>query len=262
MSALHRHFTVRYSSVPTGAVADKNISHGAFRVLIYIFSRPDGWKIYNNDIKKVIGIGKSHTLSKYWQELLNAGWISRKKIRNASGSITGGYDYILYDKPIMPIMDNMGEESTIMPIIGNAENSTNGQIGTHSNTDLTSIKNNTVNNVVSQETKPSRLLEIIDLAKIPEFTQDKIISDTPTVNQIDAIETITQTYEVDGSKLFEMITELSNTKAEFFEDFNQILAVAINQQLEPLVQAKEMEAERAKCKQSSYAAALTEPSNP
>jgi hypothetical protein len=137
MSCVHHQFTVRYASVPHEAIADKNISHGAFRVLLYIFSRPDGWKIYNNDIKKVIGIGKSHTLSKYWQELLSAGWISRKKIRNTTGKITGGYNYILYDKPIVPIMDNMGSnESTIMPIIGNAENSTNGQMGTHSNTDL------------------------------------------------------------------------------------------------------------------------------
>ena len=111
-------------------------------------------------------------------------------------------------------------------------------------------KNNIVEKVVSQEVEPKkeRSLEIIDSSNIPEFTQDKVILDMPTPDQIDAIETITQTYEVDGSQLFETVMELCNTKADFFEDFNQILAVAINQQLEPLVQAKELEAERAKCK--------------
>ena len=111
-------------------------------------------------------------------------------------------------------------------------------------------KNNIVKNVVSQEVEPKNALslEIIDSSNIPEFTQDKVILDIPTSNQIDAIETITQNYEVDGSQLFETVMELSNTKADYFEDFNQILAVAINQQLEPLIQAKELEAERAKCK--------------
>ena len=111
-------------------------------------------------------------------------------------------------------------------------------------------KNNIVEKVVSQEVEPKKekSLEITDSANTPEFTQDKVILDMPTPDQIDAIETITQTYEVDGSQLFETAMELCNTKADFFEDFNQILAVAINQQLDPLVQAKELEAERAKCK--------------
>jgi DNA-binding Lrp family transcriptional regulator len=117
-------------------------------------------------------------------------------------------------------------------------------------------KNNIVENVVSQivelekieEPKLEKSLAIIDSSNIPEFTQDKVILDMPTVDQIDTIETITQNYEVDGSQLFETVLELSNTKADYFEDFNQILAVAINQQLEPLVQAKEFEIERAKCK--------------
>ena len=111
-------------------------------------------------------------------------------------------------------------------------------------------KNNIVEKVVSQEVEPKKekSLEITDSANTPEFTQDKVILDMPTPDQIDSIETITQTYEVDGSQLFETAMELCNTKADFFEDFNQILAVAINQQLEPLVQAKELEAERAKCK--------------
>ena len=112
------------------------------------------------------------------------------------------------------------------------------------------LKNNIVNNVVFQDSKstPTLSLKIIELANIPEFTQDKVISDTPTVNQIDAIENTIKNYAVVGSKLFDTVTELCNTKADFFEDFNQILAVAINQQLEPLVQAKEIEAERANCK--------------
>ena len=111
-------------------------------------------------------------------------------------------------------------------------------------------KNNIVKKVVSQivEPKKERSLEIIDSTNIPEFTQDKVILDMPTADQIDAIETITQTYEVDGSQLFETVMELCNTKADFFEDFNQILAVSINQQLEPLVQAKELKAKRDKCK--------------
>ena len=111
-------------------------------------------------------------------------------------------------------------------------------------------KNNIVNKVAPQEkaTKSERSLEVIDSSNVPAFTQEKIISDMPTANQIDAIETITKNYKVDGSQIFETVMELSNTKADYFEDFNQILAVAINQQLEPLIQAKELEAERAKCK--------------
>jgi DNA-binding MarR family transcriptional regulator len=110
--------------------------------------------------------------------------------------------------------------------------------------------NNIVGNVVLQVVGPKKekSLGIIDSTNTPEFTQDKVILDIPTPDQIDAIETITKTYEVDGGLLFETVMELCNTKADYFEDFNQILAVAINQQLEPLAQAKALETKRAKCK--------------
>ena len=66
-----------FTKVPNEIITDLEISAPALRVYCYLCSKPTGWKVINADIQKQLGIGKPHTLAKYFNELMKAGWLSR-----------------------------------------------------------------------------------------------------------------------------------------------------------------------------------------
>jgi len=94
MSVLKNKLKAKFSQLPNELITDDRLSHGAFRVAAYLFSRPDGWNILNSDIQKQLGIKQAQTLADYWQELLYCGWITRERKRE-NGKIVGGFDYEL-----------------------------------------------------------------------------------------------------------------------------------------------------------------------
>ena len=73
-------------------IIDKDISHGALRVLLYLFTKPDNWNVYNKDIQKQLNISDK-TLAKYWKELLYSKWLRRKKRPPIDKNLAGGYIY-------------------------------------------------------------------------------------------------------------------------------------------------------------------------
>lgn len=204
--------------IPIDLILNKNITFQEKIILVEINQLTmldKGCIASNRHFSELFQI-KRESISRSISSLENKGYITskiRKGSRNFDRTITIN-NLLLYSKQIV--------KSAITNCLESKENNT-----------FNNTINNIVNIVASQEAKPTvtRSLKIIDLANIPELTQDKVILDMPTENQIDAIKTITKNYEVDGSKLFDTIMELSNTKADYFEDFNQILAIAINQQL-------------------------------
>ncbi len=122
MSILRNPLKSNYSKIPNALICDTNLSAGAFRVAAYLFSKVDGWEVNNHDIKKTLGIGQNSTIAGYWKELLEAGWVTRERIRGEKNAIAGGYDYQLMLEPSLAAIH----------IVGNA---TLGDSQTHNNND-------------------------------------------------------------------------------------------------------------------------------
>jgi hypothetical protein len=98
MGILKNRLTENFSTIPNGIITDTRLSTGARILYCYLASKPDNWKIWNNDIKKSLGISNNHTIAKYFKELLDTGWINRTLNRSKdSKNLSGGYDYELLD---------------------------------------------------------------------------------------------------------------------------------------------------------------------
>jgi len=92
MNTLRNTLKEKYSKIPNELIVDMSISHGALRVILYLFTKPSNWNVYNKDICKNLKISEK-TLTKYWKELLESKWLEREKKLNNDGHFTGGYIY-------------------------------------------------------------------------------------------------------------------------------------------------------------------------
>ncbi len=91
MSIIKNQLKREYSQIPNETVIDLTISAGAFRVLVYLYSKPDNWNVYNKDICKQLDMSEQ-TLTKYWKQLLKSRWLRREKQLPTSEN-AGGYIY-------------------------------------------------------------------------------------------------------------------------------------------------------------------------
>ena len=92
-----------YSQIPNELITDLSLSHGALRVLLYLFTKPDNWNVYNKDICKQLNISQN-TLTKYWKELLSSKWLRRERKKDESGKFIGGnYFYEIGNFTVSPI---------------------------------------------------------------------------------------------------------------------------------------------------------------
>jgi len=98
MSIIRNQLKREYSQIPNEIITDTTISAGAFRVLVYLFSKPDNWNIYNKDICKQLNITEQ-TLSKYWKQLLASQWLKRER-NSPTHKEPGGYTYEIVSLPI------------------------------------------------------------------------------------------------------------------------------------------------------------------
>jgi len=94
MNTLRNELKRDYSQIPNELITDLNLCNGSLRVLLYLFTKPDDWNVYNKDICKRLNISEQ-TLTKYWKKLLNSGWLKREPSRDKSGKLTGGYTYLI-----------------------------------------------------------------------------------------------------------------------------------------------------------------------
>lgn len=137
MSILRNKIKDRFVQVPNALVTDTRISIPARLVYVYLASKPDGWIVRNDDVKKSIGIRDNTAMAKYWKELETAGWITRKKV--TSGEYAGTYDYELQEG--QPIEENPNLGNSLIrenPYMGNSEtiNNTDCLINRDNNTPL------------------------------------------------------------------------------------------------------------------------------
>lgn len=73
-----------FTRIPN-SVINADISAGAFRVYVYMISKPNGWKINNADVCLQLQIKRKETIAKYWKELIDAKLVSRKRGDKTSG---------------------------------------------------------------------------------------------------------------------------------------------------------------------------------
>jgi len=92
MNLLRNTLKKQYSQIPNELITDLSISSGELRVLLYLFTKPDDWSVYNKDICNQLGISEQ-TLTKYWKSLLKSKWLRREISSGSQGKFTGGYIY-------------------------------------------------------------------------------------------------------------------------------------------------------------------------
>lgn len=95
MSILRNSLRQKFAQIPNELITDTRLSNGAFRVAAYLYSRPDNWNVNNKDVQAQLGINDRGTLAKYWNELIEFGWIARELKPHDENGHFGGYDYTL-----------------------------------------------------------------------------------------------------------------------------------------------------------------------
>ena len=86
----------KFAVIPNELLSDENLSWKAKGVLSYLLSLPTDWKIYTEEIAKHSTDGID-SLNSTINELINAGYIERDKIRGTKGRF-GGYEYSVYQE--------------------------------------------------------------------------------------------------------------------------------------------------------------------
>ena len=74
-----------FTQIPNDLITDRRLAPVAFKIVVYLFSKPSGWKIRRTDVKNAIGIKDNNTYAKYWKQILESGWIKRERERERSG---------------------------------------------------------------------------------------------------------------------------------------------------------------------------------
>ena len=96
MAILRNYLRRDYTQVPNELITDMSLSDRGLRIILYLYTKPENWKIRNSVIQKDFKIESNKTMATYWKELLASGWLSREPSRREDGSIKPGYDYILH----------------------------------------------------------------------------------------------------------------------------------------------------------------------
>ncbi len=142
-----------YTKIPNILVSNQDLSDKEFRLLCYLFSRPDDWQINNNDVMRRLKIKSPHTLAKCWKSLEAKGYLLRHRKEMKRGKFQG-FDYELTLRCALSDQlphvtkqhaDRRHSESSTMEVNHNGTNDA------HTNTDI--YTNNNSNNKNERESE-------------------------------------------------------------------------------------------------------------
>ena len=85
-----------YTTISNGVFKNKGISLKAKGLMGYLLSLPTDWNLSINGIVSVSKEGRT-AIRNVFTELINAGYIERKQIRNKGKFV--GYDYFVFEQP-------------------------------------------------------------------------------------------------------------------------------------------------------------------
>ena len=84
MGVLKNELKENFTQIPNQLLFDKRISFGARILFCYLASKPNNWKIVNQDIITNLNVSLD-SVAKYFNELLDTGWITREREVNEKG---------------------------------------------------------------------------------------------------------------------------------------------------------------------------------
>lgn len=122
-----------FSQIPNELITDSELSDTAYRIVSYLFTKPDKWNVNNTDIQKKFNIKRRETMSKYWKEILKSGWVSRER-KTSKGKQLAGFDYSLSINLDERNLTKIVYASTVHGEIKSPK-TVHGENRTHSNTD-------------------------------------------------------------------------------------------------------------------------------
>jgi len=79
MAILNNSLKRNFTQIPNAIIVDDRLSAGALRAYCYLVSKPDKWTVNNTDVSRQIKVSPA-TVTKYWAELMTAGWITRNAV--------------------------------------------------------------------------------------------------------------------------------------------------------------------------------------
>ena len=209
MAILKSEIKNKYSTIPNEIIRDKTLSHSEYRLLIYLYSLPDNWKINQGYLASELNT----TRNKINQRLSNIkklGFLDIKKNTNLE-EIDVDYLYILK----VPVVSNLGVSNLGVSNLGVSKT------GTHINNDITNTditNTNIINNLntLSSITPTKKSYGNFKRVKLTDEELKKLINDfgeefiKEKINQLDEY------------------LEINNNKNKY-KNFNLVLRKAIKE---------------------------------
>lgn len=198
-----------FYQAPKMAINDTRISHGAFRLLSYLFDKHDGWGVNNSHIKEDLGIKDPKTIARYWDELTKTGWLSRIKRKNDDGQFIGGFDVELNINPYLGNDPNWEK-----PLI--RQNTSLGKMHHHINNDSIINNDTTINTKLFERVLKYYEIELSFLPQPKKITDSRKKMVMARIKE-HGIETVISAMQITLSSDF-----LSGRKNDFKANFDFI----------------------------------------
>lgn len=89
--------TEKFTVIPNGILADKNLSLRAKGLLCYFLSKPDNYTFYLKNMTKEFKEGRD-AIRTTINELVEEKYMIKRRLRNSQGKFSE-YEYIVFDEP-------------------------------------------------------------------------------------------------------------------------------------------------------------------
>jgi len=111
--------TSNFTTLSNNLIGNPQLSFKAKGILFYLLSNAESWKVYEQDIQNHAKDGRE-SIRTGVKELINAGYIHRRRIRDEQGRLRG-YEYHVYSEPA----ETTGPKLTIVGKSDNGKSDTN-----------------------------------------------------------------------------------------------------------------------------------------
>lgn len=168
MAILKSEIINKFTTIPNSVIRAKDISDGDYRLLIYLYSLPNGWKINQGYLGTELNCSRIN-INKKIKRIKEAGYL---EIIKSSSDKSTDYIYVLKEKDVSPRDVSVSDVSSRDVSVSDTHINTN-----KINTDIT---NNELNNSSNSNTQAfSNLFEFIEKVfnrTFSEFEYEKISS--------------------------------------------------------------------------------------
>ena len=210
MSITKCNLNANYSKLPNGLILDKSISTQALKVIIYLWSLPDGWIVNNTDVCNKLGIS-DRTIYKYWRELINSGWVTRYQTKT-KGKF-GNFEYHLNEFPVKDVIEDIQENrhTEKLHTVETAYGETGGLTNTHCSNKTHSNNNTHINKEKIQKKENPRCL-VDDKGMVREITYTNQYTYIPTFSNSKSLPKLVKSIDKDWNVVIKEVIDYFNNK--------------------------------------------------